>query len=315
MTSKARKILVVISVVLLTSLCALSYFNRFDKNQSEVIALSQQQTRTPSGTAYWQKGTGAENIVFLHGLFGTKYSFQDLSQLLPGDVHLWALDIKGFGFTERSGDFSLSAQVNQLNQFLNENNIHNAVLVGHSMGGKVVQAYAMLHPENVKHLILIDSGDFFAMEKGHNHPAFSLLYSKTGLWLASKITGRLLIKSVLKDVYVDRSKIKEQAVNEYGYPFLLPEFWQSLPAVMTPEKDEWLSNIKAKIPLSQTPVSIIWGEEDARLPLAQGRRIAAEYKHSRLFTVPNVGHNPHEENPSAVASLFNQILGTIREQK
>lgn len=311
--SKIQKVSLVVGALVIAALLILNYLNQFDKNQREIIALYQQQPRTPSGTAFWQKGTGEENIIFLHGWFATKYSFQDLSQLLPDSVHQWAIDIKGYGFTKREGNFALSAQVNQLKQFVTENNIHHFTLVGHSMGGSIAQAYAVLFPEDVKRLVLVSSSDFFwndsstATEKRKRHPAYSLLESQFGQWILSKTVGRLLVKSILKPLFADQNKIKEQAINEYGYPTVLPEFWVNLPKVLTPEQDIWLTGIKEKISRSTLPVSIIWGEKDTWFPVSQGKKIASEYKNSRLFIIPHTGHIPHEEEPVVVANILNQI--------
>lgn len=56
----------------------------------------------------------------------------------------------------------------------------------------------------------------------------------------------------------------------------------------------------------QTPTTLIWGEHDTETPVADGKRMQAEFQHAELTVVPGAGHFVHEDNLGAVIGAIEQ---------
>ena len=56
------------------------------------------------------------------------------------------------------------------------------------------------------------------------------------------------------------------------------------------------------------PLCIVWGEQDAWLPVDIANRLHQRIPNSRLLTVADSGHNPHEESPESVNPVIVEFL-------
>ncbi len=114
-------------------------------------------------------GESETPIVFLHSLAGntTQWSAQ-LSHVRQTNRAI-AIDMRGHGqsITHENELFTIDAMVQDIQKIVDDLNIQQFILVGHSMGGGVAVAYAGRHPERVVGLLLVDpSGDSTQMPEG-----------------------------------------------------------------------------------------------------------------------------------------------------
>lgn len=102
-------------------------------------------------------------VVFWHAL-GEGQSgatFADVGKLLArAGFHVVAVDGPGFGRSPllAAERYSMASLVEILDELLDERELDRPVLTGHSWGGAVATAYAGTHPEDVRALVLFDSG-------------------------------------------------------------------------------------------------------------------------------------------------------------
>ena len=100
-------------------------------------------------------------VLFLHGLLGSKRNFATLGKTLGIQLdkprRVLGVDLRNHGDTlPWSESMSYPQMAKDVINFLDSQNIRKVVLVGHSMGGKIAQALALLHPEYVEGLVVID---------------------------------------------------------------------------------------------------------------------------------------------------------------
>ena len=96
-------------------------------------------------------------LIILHGLFGMSDNWLTHAKNyaeLGFEVHV--LDQRNHGQSPHSDDFSYQLMANDLEEYMIENSIDKACILGHSMGGKVAMLYACQHPEKVERLIVVD---------------------------------------------------------------------------------------------------------------------------------------------------------------
>ncbi len=110
--------------------------------------------------SYYEGGRKPPVFLLVHGLGVTKESFYKMAELLVKKYNKKILlpDIPGQGETQRIKGINYSADnmANFLNNFLAILKIKQVIIIGNSMGGHIATAFALMYPEKVKILILIN---------------------------------------------------------------------------------------------------------------------------------------------------------------
>lgn len=104
---------------------------------------------------YKKYGSG-KPLIILHGLFGSHNNWANISAQLARVYSVYALDLRNHGDSPHSAQFDLECMATDLNTFMIRMGIDKAVVLGHSMGGKVAMTFAQIHPEKVSKLIVVD---------------------------------------------------------------------------------------------------------------------------------------------------------------
>jgi esterase len=105
---------------------------------------------------YREIGSGGQNIIILHGLFGSSDNWLTQSKMLSDRFHIYLPDQRNHGQSPHSDEFNYKILAEDLNDFIQDNAIQHPVLIGHSMGGKAAMNLAIMHPEAVNRLIVVD---------------------------------------------------------------------------------------------------------------------------------------------------------------
>ncbi len=97
-------------------------------------------------------------MVFLHGLLGSSLNFRSICSKpqLTERRDVYSVDLRNHGLSPHSPDLSWAAMASDIAHFLRARRIPRAHLVGHSLGGKVAMATALLHPKVVERLVVVD---------------------------------------------------------------------------------------------------------------------------------------------------------------
>ena len=106
---------------------------------------------------YKEYGEG-KPLVILHGLFGSLDNWFSLAKAFSGNHHVYLLDQRNHGQSPHSDSHTYDEMADDLFGFFQEHNLHNAVLIGHSMGGKTALKFAASHPDLLEKLIVVDMG-------------------------------------------------------------------------------------------------------------------------------------------------------------
>ena len=106
----------------------------------------------------WSPASGPA-VALLHGFGGSTFSYRWTVPALAKRYHTIAIDLKGFGYSDRGprGDYSHPEQARLIAGLLDQLGVTKAVLVGHSMGGSVALRLAARSPDRVEGLALINS--------------------------------------------------------------------------------------------------------------------------------------------------------------
>ncbi|HVP67448.1 MAG TPA: alpha/beta hydrolase [Anaeromyxobacteraceae bacterium] len=118
-------------------------------------------------------GSGEPAVVFVHGLGGDLEAWRAQLDHLRPSRRAVAYDQRGHGGSEpaRDGAYTIEALADDLEAVRRGLGLGRMVLVGHSLAGTVLTAYARAHPERVAGLVYVDAvGDFAAIPPEHLRP-------------------------------------------------------------------------------------------------------------------------------------------------
>jgi pimeloyl-ACP methyl ester carboxylesterase len=105
-------------------------------------------------TAYGSESLPA--LLILHGLLGSSDNWHSFGRRFGEHFRTIALDARNHGRSPHSDVFNYRAMADDVGEFMTHHHISSASLMGHSMGGKTAALTALLYPELVDRLIVID---------------------------------------------------------------------------------------------------------------------------------------------------------------
>lgn len=95
-------------------------------------------------------------LIILHGLFGSSDNWHSFGKKFGERFHTLALDARNHGRSPHSNVFDYPAMAADVVEFMSQQNIRSASLLGHSMGGKTAALTALLYPDAIAKLIVVD---------------------------------------------------------------------------------------------------------------------------------------------------------------
>lgn len=156
-------------------------------------------------------------IVILHGLFGSKSNNRSLGQKLNEKLQrdVFLLDLRNHGDSPHDKDHSYPALASDIELFLKDQEIDEAIVIGHSMGAKAAMALALRSPSLVKLLVSVDNspvnlppstGFLKYVEKMEQIESMKLTKLKDAAEEFSKIEPNPMVSSfILQNLKRDRS--------------------------------------------------------------------------------------------------------------
>ena len=100
---------------------------------------------------------GDQPLIILHGLFGISDNWVTYGKRIAKEgFEVFIVDQRNHGHSPHSDVFNYLALTDDLFDFIDDHDIDNPVIMGHSMGGKVAIRFALENPQFVKRLIVVD---------------------------------------------------------------------------------------------------------------------------------------------------------------
>jgi pimeloyl-ACP methyl ester carboxylesterase len=126
-------------------------------------------------TRFRQWGTSGTPIVLVHGFIESADTWQYTAPRLAAAGHrVYALDLDGWGYSQRVAPFTAEHQTTQLLDFIAALHLHRPVLVGHSSGAAIVAMAALRRPSAVGAVMFLD-GDALNTGAGARSPLTQFL--------------------------------------------------------------------------------------------------------------------------------------------
>jgi pimeloyl-ACP methyl ester carboxylesterase len=227
------------------------------------------------------------SLVFIHGAGGTHRHWAHQVRGLAS-VNAYALDLPGHGRSVGQSRTSISSYAEFLEDFVGALGLQRVILVGHSMGGAIVQHFALNHMSRAEGLVLVGTG------------------------------ARLrVLPRILEGLLSDFDSIVDMLLG-YAYAEDAPSELVEL------GKREWLANtpevvhgdflacdnfdVMEQLGEMRCPTLVLCGEDDLLTPAKYGRYLEENIPNATLSIVPGAGHMVMLEQPEQVNRAIEEFL-------
>ncbi|KAJ2787289.1 hypothetical protein GGI15_000839 [Coemansia interrupta] len=121
------------------------------KQQEETVTLEYTKNDSESGST-------KQPLLILHGLFGSKQNWRAIAKQLTRtlDRDTYCVDLRNHGDSPHKAPHTYTAMSADIVRFISDHRLQKPILIGHSMGGKVVMHTALSRPDLVSQLIVDD---------------------------------------------------------------------------------------------------------------------------------------------------------------
>ncbi|WP_438801033.1 alpha/beta fold hydrolase [Bacillus pumilus] len=240
---------------------------------------------------------GKKTLILIHGLFSSTFSYRKLIPLLKQDFNLIAIDLPPFGQSEKSNTFIYSYRnmAKIIIELAGHLQIQHAILVGHSMGGQIALYAASERPDLFEKAVLLCSSGY--LNKSKRLLVYSTYIPYFYLYLKRKLLKQGIMKNLTAVVH-DHSIIDQEMVDGYLKPFSDDQIFRGIFRLIRHREGDLTSDVLKKM---ETPVLLIWGEEDRIVPIQIGERLNKDLPNSTLHALKKTGHLVPEENPVFVS--------------
>lgn len=239
---------------------------------------------------YTRSGNG-ETLLFLHGWGANLESFNCLIKPLEAFYEVIAIDFPGFGSSsEPKTPWNLDDYTQMTHTFINDLQLKNVHLIGHSFGGRVsIKLSQRMLPAKI---VLINSAGIKPKRK-------PLYYFKVyGYKTFRTIASLPLLSWVLKEPLEAYRELHSSS----DYKMATPIMKQVLSKVV----NEDLTPLLNKIAL---PVLLIWGDQDTSTPVEDAKKMAENIPDSGLVIYEGAGHFSYLEQPDRTLTILKTFIG------
>ncbi|TGM52831.1 alpha/beta fold hydrolase [Leptospira adleri] len=259
---------------------------------------------------HYQDFPGTKGDIFLlHGFGSSTYTWKEtIPHLRKSGYRIVTLDMKGFGWSDKpmDGDYRVERLQTEVATFLRTLKLKNVIFVGNSLGGAIAALTAAKDPDLVEKLVLIDAVAPYEMEK-------PLIIRMSNLPLAAETMktfyGKWLFEWNLKEVVFDPKTVTDERIGAYFDRLrTLGGIEATVSFSRTFLKGEHRKEFLELVPNIMQRTLILWGKEDAWIPLSIGEQFHKDIRNSEWIVFENCGHIPQEEFPEKTANLILKFI-------
>jgi 3-oxoadipate enol-lactonase len=245
--------------------------------------------------------TGLPHLVFLHGIGGAARAWRGQLESFGDRYRAVAWDMPGYGGSLPLARVSIAALAEALQDFLDDIAAVKPVLVGHSIGGMIVQQWLINNPLSAGAVVLTQTSPAFGKPDGDWQKSFieaRLGPLDRGESMASLAPG-LVRELVGDDPDPEGMKIARSCMAS------VPEasYRASMLALLGFDQRQALKDIRV-------PTLVLSGTRDKNAPAPMMAKMASFIPSSKYVELEGAGHLVNLERPEAFDAALDQFLKT-----
>lgn len=264
-----------------------------------------------------------EVVLFIHGTAAWSELWREtMTRLAAAGYRCIAVDIPPFGFSERPStpSYGNADQAKRIVAVMDALEIERAILLGHSFGGGATMETALMIPDRIEALVLLDVGglnlNLQPTPKTQN-PSVMELFLRTPTVrnpvLAATATNPSFTKTLISAMVLDPADVTEEKIKILQEPLVLQGSTNTL--------GDWLQEVLGPQEVSLTsdpanyqklsmPALILWGDSDTVIPLWEGEYLQSILPNAELVMMKGVNHIPHIEDNEKFIEVVLGFLNT-----
>lgn len=243
-------------------------------------------------------------VVMIHGFASSLETWTAVTPAVARTHRVIALDLKGFGWTDRpEGDYSPEAQARLVWKLLDSRGAGKVAIVAHSWGSSVALAAALAAPDRVTRIALYDAWVYEEQLPTFFHWSRADAVGETlfGLFYKERPDEKLAMG------FYDKRFVTEKLAEEVEAAQERPG---TTAAALAAVRGMRYAEVERKYRTIDKPVLLLWGREDVATPIRYGERLVRDLPHARLVVYPRCGHFPMIE---ALAASNRDLVAFLKE--
>jgi esterase len=237
-------------------------------------------------------------LIILHGLFGSLNNWQTLARRFAAGRAVHLLDQRNHGRSPHDARHDYALLGADLLEYMDQQGLRDATLLGHSMGGKVAMQAALVAPGRVDRLIVVDIAPR-AYDPAHD----DLMEALASLDLSSCATreeadARLLVPDATVRQFL-LTNLKRDDAGRLGWRMNLPALREQYPHL--------LQAVTGPAPYPG-PALFVAGGTSAYIQSGDEAGIRALFPLARIVTIQGAGHWVHAARPEEFAREVEHFL-------
>ncbi|MCU0444646.1 MAG: alpha/beta fold hydrolase [Microscillaceae bacterium] len=250
---------------------------------------------------YKELGSEGQPIVILHGLFGSSDNWLTIGKQLAQQHRVFLIDQRNHGQSPWSEEWDYEAMSADLWEFFQAQDLHKAVVVGHSMGGKTAMWFATrYYPSRVDKLVVVDISP--RAYRLHNHDIAEAL---AGLDLPSLASRKAIDDELAKSIpelgtrqFLLKNLYRTED-DRFAWRMNLPVIQKNLAIVMAALPENLQFDGKTLF---------IAGEKSDYIQNKDLAIIQEHFPDNQIVTVAGAGHWVHAEKPAEVLQIIQDFV-------
>lgn len=243
-------------------------------------------------------------VVFLHGIGGAARGWRSQLDALAGDYHAIAWDMPGYDGSQPLPATSISTLADALKDFLEQLGATKPVLVGHSIGGMIVQQFLVSYPDHAGAAVLAQTTSAFGSSDGEWQKNF--IDSRVGP-LDRGETMVSMAPKLVQDMIGEAPSAEGVALARDCMAAVKPDTYRaSMHAMIGFDLRKNLADIKV-------PTLLLSGSKDNNAPAKTMTKMATFVKGSTYVELEGVGHLASFECPNEFNDVLRDFLATSHE--
>ena len=253
---------------------------------------------------YGRAGDGPP-MVLVHGTPWSSFNLRHLIRRMSDAYTVYFFDLLGYGESNmEEGDVSLGVQNGVLDALLDHWGLDAPIVVGHDFGGATVLRTHLLDRRPFERIVLIDPvavspwGSPFFRHVAAHEAAFAGL---------PDYVHEAVVRAYVRTAAF--APLDEATLDGIVLPWTRPRGKAAFYRQMAQADSRYTDEVQRLYPTISVPTLILWGREDAWIPLARGEELHGTIPASTLRVIEDAGHLVIEEKPD---ELVREILAFVR---
>ena len=241
-------------------------------------------------------------LIICHGLYGASDNWVGIARELAKKYEVFIPDWRNHGNSPRTKEHRYIDLKNDLLEFMDDQNLVKASLIGHSMGGKACMFFAIDYPERVQSLIVVDISprSYKSLDQPAPHTVdhLNIIQAMMKVDFAkadSRMDIDLMLADTVKSPRVRQFLLKNVSRkdrNSFQWKLNLKTLHDSMPDILDGINPEKVNN---GMGVSGFPVLFIKGGDSDYIDKPDFPVISKIFPTADIVTIPNAGHWVHAE--------------------